>query len=169
MRRNLSELECARLFALINLAMADGGISCWETKFYYNTWRPETALREINSKVNPHAKTEPEFIPNMVTPPFPSYTSGHSTFSGAAARVLERFFGTDDIEFTLTSDGLPGAVRRYKSFSQACHEVMMSRVWGGIHTVSDNTEAQKVGSKIADWIFDHALLPVNSATGLAGP
>ncbi len=55
-RRNLSESECARLFALLNLAMADGGISCWETKFYYNTWRPETALREMDSQVNPHAK-----------------------------------------------------------------------------------------------------------------
>ncbi len=96
----------------------------------------------------------------MVTPPFPSYTSGHSTFSGAAARVLERFLGTDNIEFTVTSDGLPGAVRTYKSFSQACREVMMSRVWGGIHTMSDNTEAQKVGLKIADWTFEHALQPL---------
>jgi hypothetical protein len=118
-----------------------------------------TALHEIDPKTNPHAKADPNFIPNMETPPFPAYTSGHSTFSGAAARVLARFFGTDDIEFTLTSDGLPGAVRTYKSFSQACKEVMMSRVWGGIHTVSDNTVAQKVGEKIADWTFDHALLP----------
>jgi hypothetical protein len=162
-RRNLSELECARLFALLNLAMADAGISCWETKYYYNTWRPVTALHEIDSKVNAHAKADPNFIPNMETPPFPSYTSGHSTFSGAAAQVMTRFFGTDDIEFTLTSDGLPGAVRTYKSFSQACQEVMMSRVWGGIHTMSDNTEAQKVGQKIADWTFEHALLPLSTA------
>lgn len=159
-RRNLSKLECARLFALLNLAMADGGISCWETKYYYNTWRPVTALHEINAKVNAHARSDTTFIPNMETPPFPSYISGHSTFSGAAARVMERFFGTDNIEFTLTSDGLPGAVRNYQSFSQACHEVMMSRVWGGIHTMSDNTVAQQVGSKIADWTLDHALLPV---------
>jgi hypothetical protein len=158
-RRNLSSLECARLFGLLNLAMADAGISCWETKYYYRTWRPVTALHEIDAKANPHAKADPNFIPNMETPPFPAYTSGHSTFSGAAARVLARFFGTDDIEFTLTSDGLPGAVRTYKSFSQACKEVMMSRVWGGIHTVSDNTVAQKVGEQIADWTFDHALRP----------
>jgi hypothetical protein len=167
MRKNLSKLECARLFALLNLAMADGGISCWETKYYYNTWRPVTALHEINANVNPHAKADAAFIPNMETPPFPSYISGHSTFSGAAARAMEKFFGTDKIEFTLTSDGLPGAVRTYQSFSQACHEVMMSRVWGGIHTMSDNTVAQQVGSKIADWTLDHALLPVDPAKAVA--
>lgn len=158
-RRNLSEIECARLFGLLNLAMADAGISCWETKYYYNTWRPVTALHEIKSDDNAHAKADPNFIPTMETPPFPSYISGHSTFSGAAAEIMAKVFGTDDIEFTLTSDGLPGAVRTYKSFSQACHEVMMSRVWGGIHTMSDNTVAQQVGQKIASWVLDHALRP----------
>lgn len=158
-RRNLSELECARLFALLNLAMADAGISCWETKYYYNTWRPITALHEIKSSINPYAVGDPNFIPNMETPSFPSYTSGHSTFSAAAARVMERYFMADDIEFTVGSDGLPGVVRTYRSFSQACWNVMMSRVWGGIHTMSDNTEAQKVGLNIGDWTFEHALLP----------
>jgi hypothetical protein len=161
-RHNLTELESARLFALLNLALADSGISCWETKYYYNTWRPVTALHEIKADDNAHAKADPNFIPTMETPPFPSYISGHSTFSGAAAEIMAKFFGTDDIEFTLTSDGLPGAARSYKSFSQACHEVMMSRVWGGIHTVSDNTVAQKVGQQIADWVLEHALQPLKA-------
>lgn len=159
-RNQLSVPETARLFALLNFAAADAGISCWETKYYYNTWRPETALRELNAKLNPHAAPDPDFIPNMPSPPFPSYTSGHSTFSAAASRLLERFFGRDDIEFSVTSDGLPGAVHSFKSLSEARNEVGMSRVWGGIHTMSDNLEAQKVGRKIADWTFEHALLPV---------
>jgi len=158
-RNNLSVPDTARLFALLNFATADAGISCWETKYYYNTWRPETALRELNAKLNPHAETDPNFIPNMPSPPFPSYTSGHSTFSAAASRLLERFFGRDDIEFSVTSDGLPGAVHTFKSLSAARYEVGMSRVWGGIHTMSDNLEAQKIGLKIADWTIDHALLP----------
>jgi len=159
-RNNLSVPETARLFALLNFAEADAGIACWETKYYYNTWRPETALRELNAKLNPHAEANPDFIPNMPSPPFPSYTSGHSTFSAAGSRVLERFFGTDEIEFTVTSDGLPGAVHHFKKLSDARYEVGMSRVWGGIHTMSDNLEAQKVGLKIADWTVDHALLPI---------
>ena len=159
-RNKLSVPDAARLFALLNFGQADSAISCWETKFYYNVWRPETALREINQQLNPKAEAIPEFIPNMPSPPFPSYTSGHSTFSAAGARLLAVFFGSDDIEFSVTSDALPGAVRTFKKLSDAQKEAGMSRVWGGIHTMSDNLEAQKVGVKIADWTLEHALLPL---------
>ena len=159
-RRNLSVPECARLFALLNLAEADAGISCWETKFYYNTWRPETALREMDPKLNKDLVNVPDFIPNMVSPSFPSYTSGHSTFSAAGARLLALFFGTDAIPFSVASDGLPGVVHSFKTLSEAQEEVGMSRVWGGIHTMADNLEGQKAGVKIADWTFAHALQPL---------
>ena len=159
-RKNLSTPETARLFALLNFAEADSAIACWETKFYYNVWRPETALREVNPALNPHATTIPDFIPNMPSPPFPGYTSGHSTFSAAGARLLAEFFGTDDIEFSITSDALPGAVRTFKKLSDAQREAGMSRVWGVIHTMADNLEAQKMGVKIADWTLAHALLPL---------
>ena len=95
----------------------------------------------------------------MVSPAFPSYISGHSTFSAAASRLLEHFFGTDEIEFSVRSDGLPGAVRSYKKLSEARDEIGMSRIWAGIHVMSDNLEGQKAGIKIADWVFDHALGP----------
>ncbi|HVT73599.1 MAG TPA: vanadium-dependent haloperoxidase [Lacunisphaera sp.] len=158
-RNHLSTLETARMFALLNFAEADAGIGCWETKFYYNVWRPETALREQDPKSNPNLVNDPDFIPNMAAPPFPSYTSGHSTFSAAGARTLALYFGSDDIEFSVTSDALPGSVRNFKKLSDAQKEAGMSRVWGGIHTMSDNLEAQKMGIQIADWVFAHALLP----------
>ncbi len=166
-RKNLSVIETARLFALLNMAEDDAGISCWDTKFFYRMWRPETALRELDAKTNAHITPVPEFIPNMPSPSFPSYTSGHSTFSAAATRILELYFGSDDIEFTVKSDGLPGAVRSYKSFSEARREVGMSRVWGGIHTMSDNIEGQKAGLKIADWVFTHALQPAGAVASAA--
>ena len=159
-RRNLSVAECARLFALLNFAEADAAISCWDTKFFYRTWRPETAIRELGPQSNPSAAPNPDFIPIMVSPAFPSYTSGHSTFSAAASRLLERYFGTDDLEFTVTSDGLPGAVRTFKKLSAARDEIGMSRVWAGIHVMSDNLEGQKAGLKVADWVFDNALQPL---------
>jgi hypothetical protein len=159
-RRNLSAAECARLFALLNFAEADAAICCWDTKFYYRTWRPETAIRELDAKLNPYAVSNPEFIPLMISPAFPSYTSGHSTFSAAASRLLERYFGTDDLEFTVTSDGLPGAVRTFKKLSDARNEIGMSRVWAGIHFMSDNLEGQKAGLKVADWVFENALQPL---------
>jgi len=159
-RKNLSTADTARLFALLNFAQADSAISCWETKFYYNVWRPETALREINQQLNPKAEAIPDFIPNMPSPPFPAYTSGHSTFSGAGARLLAVFFGSDDIEFSVTSDALPGAVRKFKKLSDAQKEAGMSRVWGGIHTMTDNLEGQKAGVQIADWTLANALQPL---------
>jgi hypothetical protein len=166
-RNNLSVPDTARLFALLNFAQADCAISCWETKFYYNTWRPETALREVDQRLNPNAESIPDFIPNMPSPPFPSYTSGHSTFSGAGARLLAVFFGSDDVEFSVTSDALPGAVRTFKKLSDAQAEAGMSRVWGGIHTMSDNLEGQKCGVKVADWVLQHALQPVSTAVTVA--
>jgi len=159
-RSKLSVPDTARLFALLNMAEADAAISCWETKFFYRTWRPETGGRELDHTLNPDAVSKPDFIPNMPSPSFPSYTSGHSTFSAAGARILALFFGTDAIEFTLTSEGLPGAVRTYKKLSDAQHEAGMSRVWGGIHIMSDNLEGQRAGLKIADWTYAHALLPL---------
>jgi hypothetical protein len=158
-RQNLSVPETARLFALLNFANADAGISCWDSKFFYSTWRPETGIRELDTKTNPHMIPQPDFIPNMASPAFPSYTSGHSTFSSAASRILERFFGTDDIEFTTTSDGLPGAVRSFKKLSDARKEIGMSRVWGGIHTMSDNLAGQECGLKLADFVFENSLQP----------
>jgi len=164
-RRNFSAPECARLFALLNLAEADAAISCWETKYYYNVWRPETALRELDPALNPNVVNKPDFIPNLASPPFPTYTSGHSTFSAAGARTIALFIGTDDIDFSVTSDGLPGVVHTFKKLSDAQIEAGMSRVWGGIHTMSDNLEAQKAGVKIADWVFANALLPLPKQSG----
>jgi hypothetical protein len=158
-RKNLSVPDCARLFALLNLAEADSAIACWETKYYYNFWRPETALRELDPKLNPDVVNKPDFIPNLASPPFPSYTSGHSTFSAAGARIIALFIGTDDFAFSVGSDGLPGVVHKFNKLSDAQVEAGMSRVWGGIHTMSDNLEAQKMGVKIADYVYANALLP----------
>jgi hypothetical protein len=158
-RRGVSADDCARLFALLNMAEADAAIACWDTKYYYNFWRPENAIREQDPALNPAMVRNPDFVPNLASPSFPSYTSGHSTFSAAGATILARFFGSDAIEFSVGSDGLPGAVHTFKKLSDAQKEAGMSRVWGGIHTMSDNLEAQKMGVKVADWVWDHALPP----------
>ncbi len=151
----------AYIFAMLNIAGADAGITAWETKYYYSTWRPETALREIRPEDNPVAKQNPDFIPNMPSPAFPSYTSGHSTYTAAMSRMIEHCIGRDEISFSAHSDGLPGAVRHFEKLSDARREVGMSRVWGGIHVMSDNIEGQKAGLAVADWIFENALQKAN--------
>ena len=156
--RNLSTEQCARLFALLNMAAADAFISAWDTKFFYNTARPETEIRELNKSINPYIEQRADWIPNMASLPFPSYPSAHMTFTAAAARILALYFGTDDVSFSTTSDGLPGAVRSFKKLSVAADEVGMSRIYGGIHTIFDVKAGKDCGTKIGDWVFTHALL-----------
>ncbi|EDY82690.1 PAP2 superfamily protein [Verrucomicrobiia bacterium DG1235] len=159
--RGLSFQENARLFALLNLAGADAGISVWETKYFYNYWRPEHAIREADTYQNAGVIHDPEFIPLMASPTFPDYTSGHSTFSRACTQMLALYFGTDQITFSTVSEGFPGDVRTFRSFSEAATEVGRSRIFGGIHYNFADWEAQKCGKALATYIHQNYLLPKN--------
>lgn len=161
----LSRIENARLFALLSIAQADAAISCWDTKFRYNYFRPITAIRE-HCFTRTDLPEDPNWTPLLPTPPFPAYTSGHSTFSGASARILELYFGTDNIAFSGTSpdpqrwpDVLPGVTRSWTSLSQAAEEAGMSRIYGGIHWNFDNTAGLNAGRAIADQVFNIQLRP----------
>src|SRR5439155_11999062 len=111
--RGNTEVQNARYFALINLAMADAGISAWETKYVYNFWRPVTAVRAAAADGNPDTAADPAWSPlgapadngngTNFTPPFPAYTSGHATFGSAAFRAISDFYGTAAIPFAFTS------------------------------------------------------------------
>lgn len=149
--------ETARLFALLNIATADAAISCWNTKYTYDFWRPVTAIREGDNDNNPCTIGDPTWSSFITTPPFPSYTSGHSTFSGASSTVLARFFNNDDMEFSSTSDGLPGVTRDFTSFSQAAAEAADSRLYGGIHWRFDNEAGLYAGIDLGNFTFSNYL------------
>ena len=159
--RGLDALSAARLFALMNFAIADGGIVCWETKYTYRTWRPESAIREgVRAADGSWAlEPDPHWIPLMGSPAHPDYISGHGTFSGAGARMLALVLGSDELTIALDSDGLPGVVRTFASFSACAEAIADSRLFGGIHTPTANRVALETGRKIADYVFAHALLP----------
>ena len=99
----------------------------------YNFWRPVTAIRAAETDGNHATEPDPGWLPLLVTPPFPDYTSGHSTFSGAAAAVLSLFYGMPNIRFSTTSDGVPRGRRSFRGFLQAAREAALSRMYGGIH------------------------------------
>jgi hypothetical protein len=151
--------ETARLFALLNLAMADAAICAWDAKYAYNFWRPVTAIRNGEADGNPATVADPEWTSFIVTPPFPDYVSGHSTFSGAAAAVLAGFYGTDNVSFTLGSDGLPGVTRAFSSFTAAAKEAAVSRLYGGIHFRTANEDGLSAGIAIGEWTVAHHLQP----------
>jgi hypothetical protein len=149
----------ARLFALLNLAMADAAVCAWDAKYAFNFWRPVTAIR--NADTDGNADTEPDtaWRSFIATPPFPDYVSGHSTFSGAASVVLATFYGSDNIAFTTGSDALPGVERSFTSFSAAAAEAADSRLYGGIHFRSANEDGLHAGIAIGHVAAENFLLP----------
>jgi membrane-associated phospholipid phosphatase len=154
-----SLVENARLFALLNLSLADSGIAAWDAKYTYNAWRPITAIQQGEFDGNRVTVGDPTWEPLLTTPPFPAYVSGHSTFSAAAAKVLEEMFG-DRFNFTTTATGLPGVKRSFTSFSQAAEEAGMSRIYGGIHCMVDHVDGAQLGRKVAGYVLDNFLKPV---------
>jgi hypothetical protein len=165
-KKNYDLLETARLFAALNTAMADAAIVCWHAKYTYNWWRPVTAIRGGDSDDNPQTEPDPNWTPLLITPPFPEHTSGHSTFSGAAASVLAEFSGSDEFQFVTTSDGLPGVVRRFQRFSEAAREAGLSRVYGGIHFPAANENGLETGRKVGEYVA-RTLFPSRGASTIA--
>jgi len=143
--------ENARLFALLNIAMADAAICAWDAKYTFDFWRPVTAIAFAEPELN--------WMPLLVTPPFPEYTSGHSTFSGAGATVLPLFFGTEDLPFTTGSDFLPGVYRSFSTPFDAAEEAGVSRIYGGIHFHSANVDGLQAGSNVGEWTVTNYLQP----------
>lgn len=154
--RNTVE-QNARLFALLNIAMADAAICAWDAKYFFHNWRPVTAIRNGDMDGNASTVGDPLWTSFIVTPPFPDYVSGHSTFSGAASTVLAMFYGSDQIAFTAGSDFLPGVTRDFASFSAAANEAAVSRLYGGIHFRFANDDGLRGGIEIGEWTFTHYM------------
>jgi hypothetical protein len=144
--------EDARLFAELDVTMADAAIVAWNAKYQYATWRPITAIRDAASAGNPNVQADPTWQPLLVTPNFPEYVSGHSTFSGAAATILDAFFG-NSVGFSTTAATLPGVTRSFTSFDQAAAEAGQSRIYAGIHFQFSNQDGQAAGRALAQYVL----------------
>ena len=158
--KKLNLLEAARLFALVDVAMADAYTAGWDAKFHYNFWRPYTAIRNAASDGNDATQADPEWEPFMPTPPVQDYPSTHSALGNAAATVLARLLG-DQTAFSMSAPtAQPNTPRNFISFSQAANENADSRVRAGIHFRFSCEAGQKLGNKIGNWVVDKTLAPV---------
>ncbi len=189
-RNTRNVLDLARLMALVNTAMADAGIAIWESKYFYNVWRPITGIREADPGTGPtgqgdgNSQTHGDLAfsplgapasglsgPNF-TPPFPAYPSGHAGFGGALFQTLRNFYHTDHIRFTFVSDEFNGVTednngnprplipRSFRRLSEAEEENGQSRIYLGIHWSFDKAEGITQGRRIANYVFEHAFRPV---------
>jgi hypothetical protein len=164
-------VENARLFAMEDLAAADGFIGCYNDKYFWQFWRPVAAIRAADTDGNPATEADPSWTPlfdpttaqfglPLATPPFPDHPSAHSCASSAIVHAMQDFFGTDKIPFSAFS----ARTRTWRSFDRLSHalkEVIDARVWGGIHFRTADVQGAVLGKKVAHWLEKHYFQPVD--------
>jgi hypothetical protein len=162
--RRTSLPENARLFAYMNMAMADAFIAGFEAKYRFNSWRPITAIRTITVADNAAVAADPHWEPLLVTPPHPEYPCAHCFASGAAVKVFQEFFGSDAVSATYVYPPL-GVLRRWESFSQIAQEMENARVWAGIHFRSAAAHGTRLGQQVAGYALTNYLQPLSKPSG----
>ncbi|PWT95065.1 MAG: hypothetical protein C5B55_01725 [Blastocatellia bacterium] len=165
---NLSEAnsenigDSARLLALVNMSMADAGITAWDSKSTFTFWRPITAIREGDNDGNPQTIGDATWLPLIPSPPYPDFTSGANNLTAATTRSLALYFG-NEMSFSVTTTN-PGPtvqdIRNFTRFSDVQQEVVDARIYEGIHFRFADELARKQGRLVAQWVRDHFLRPI---------
>jgi len=160
--KGLGRLDNARYFAILTTASADALIACWDAKYFYNFWRPVTAIRAGDSDGNSETTPDRTWISLIVTPNHPEYPAAHGCFSAASTETLKHFFGTDQIAFSIDSTvaGLVTSVRTYGRFSDALAEVLEARIYGGMHYRNSTRVGANIGKQVARFTARHFFQPV---------
>jgi hypothetical protein len=159
---HLTTAQSARVFALLNITLADEVIAFYDAKYTYNFWRPVTAIRAAATDGNPDTAADPNWLPETTnTGTDPSYPGAHATISSGGAFVLGAFFGNKPFHLSVTSEVLPGVVRSFDSFADIENEASLSRVFAGQHFRSDENTGEQLGSSVADFVVGNFLTRVH--------
>ncbi len=155
----LDAWHAARMFALINMNIYDIYLASLESKYFYDTWRPYTAIREADADGHPQTTADQNWEPEMLTPPWPEYPSAHAAVGSGGAEILTHVFGTPDISFSMTStSALPDApIRTYNNLDRAADDCADSRIMNGYHFRFATEEGKAQGRKIARYIWRNYL------------
>jgi hypothetical protein len=151
----------ARVFALLNMAISDGLTTVMESKYHYDFWRPETAIRAGATDGNAATVADPDFVPYIAAPCFPGFPSAHASGSYAARSILERAWGSGGHSLALTHPAVPGLTLQYTSLRQVTNDIDDARVFGGIHFRFDQDAGAKLGRQVAQYVYAHSLTPVD--------
>ena len=157
--RHLDIVDAARMFAAVDMSEADAIIAVWHAKYLYGFWRPITAINLADTDGNPATTADPSWTPLLATPPYPDYVSGYSGLTGAFTRALSDTLDARDLQLTLISTAVPGAVRNYDFGKTLRNDVVDARVWLGIHFRSADTGGVDMGQRVAHWALTHYFGP----------
>jgi hypothetical protein len=160
--RDLDIVDAARMFAAVDMSIADAIILVWHAKYVDGTWRPITAITLADTDGNPATDTDPNWMPLFPTPAYPEYPSGYTAFEASASRGLENVLHTRHLQLTLTSTAAPNLPRQYDSGRVLRQDVVNARMWLGIHFRFGDTAARDLGVRLADWTLDHYFQPLHS-------
>jgi hypothetical protein len=160
-QKNLGITQNARFFAMMSVAVADGAIACWDSKYHFNFWRPITAIAAADTDGNPLTEADPTWTPLAATPPHPEYPAAHGCVSGAVAKAMTRFFGKSQVNVTFTSTVPDTVPHVYGDINVLIEEVKMARVYGGMHFLTSTKDGAQMGAQVGDWIVQNYFLPVN--------
>lgn len=160
-------LDHARLFALLNLALADATASVFDAKYFYRFWRPVTAIRNADLDGNGDTDADPVWTPFLATPPHPEYPAAHGVVQATAARVMTKYFG-NHYAFSTTAATVPGATRSYESFDSYAEEGIFARILGGMHFRGSLEEGSRQGKKVGNWVLQNSLLPAAGVVATGG-
>ena len=157
--RSLS--ENARALAVVNMAMNDSLVASFLNKYYYNFWRPKTAIHAGDTDGNPKTDPEPSFAPLVTTPCFPSYPSNHGSAANGAAEILKHIYGEGWHFITLSNPVVPDIVLQYTTFKQITDDISDARVYGGIHFRTDQDAGERLGKAIGKAVCKNNLRPMH--------
>ena len=154
-----SMLHNARALALINMAISDGAVASFATKYQYALWRPETAIRGADLDGNSETEADATWEPYVGAPCFPSYTSNHGSLSSGGAEALRRIYGAGEHAITITNANFPTLVYHYSTFKQITDDIDDARVYGGIHFRFDQEAGGRIGREVATAVYKGNLRP----------
>ena len=152
--------ENARALALINMAMSDSLVASFYNKYYYNFWRPVTAIHGADTDGNPNTTSDPSWAPFITTPCFPSYPSNHGSATNGATEVMRHIYGDDGFSITLSNPSVPTIVLPYTSLKQIDDDISDARVYGGIHFRTDQKAGARLGKAIGKAVYKNNLRPM---------
>ena len=153
--RHLDIVDAARMFAAIDMSVADAEITVWRAKYVYGFWRPITAITLADTDGNPDTAPDPGWVPLFNTPNYPEYPSGYNSFAASVTGSLEEMFHTRHLNLTLVSTAVPPVVRHYDTGSAVRTDVVNARIWLGIHFRSADEASRNLGVELSHWVVDH--------------